>query len=260
LTSACAGQPAFHAAYSATTRVQRRRSKAVSFGLSAMRKVLLWDHDGVLVDTERWYFSATRDCLSDLGITLDQRTYLELMAAGRSCWELARLDGLPEAQISTARKRRDTLYRKFLEEESIALPGVVDVLRHLQGRYRMAVVSTARREDIDLIHRGRKLLGFFEFVIAFEDCARVKPDPEPYLQALRRLGADARDAIAIEDSARGLQSAVEAGIDCVVVRSDFTAGQDFSRAWKVIASVRELPHAIGDELPAELKPVDGERP
>ena len=54
-----------------------------------MRKFLLWDQDGVLVDTERWFFVATQECLRELGVELDQARYLQYMAAGRSCWELA---------------------------------------------------------------------------------------------------------------------------------------------------------------------------
>ena len=52
-------------------------------------KYILWDHDGVLVDTEPWYFLATQASLSELGCAMDQATYLEWMAAGRGYWEEA---------------------------------------------------------------------------------------------------------------------------------------------------------------------------
>jgi beta-phosphoglucomutase-like phosphatase (HAD superfamily) len=55
-----------------------------------MSEFMLWDHDGVLVDTERWYFAATQESLASLGVPLDQNTYLNFMAEGRSCWDLAR--------------------------------------------------------------------------------------------------------------------------------------------------------------------------
>jgi beta-phosphoglucomutase-like phosphatase (HAD superfamily) len=60
---------------------------------------LLWDHDGVLVDTERWYFEATRAVLQCLQIDLSESQYLELMAAGRSCWDLARRRRVPELLV-----------------------------------------------------------------------------------------------------------------------------------------------------------------
>jgi HAD superfamily hydrolase (TIGR01509 family) len=212
-----------------------------------MRKFLLWDHDGVLVDTERWYFAATREGLESLGVPLDQATYLRLMADGLSAWELAATAGVEADAIAAGRARRDRRYRDLVETENIEVPGVLEVLERLAGRYRMAVVTTARRADLELIHRRRRILPFFDLVLAFEDCARHKPDPTPYLEALRRLGAAPEEAVAIEDSSRGLAAAVAAGLDCLVVRNAFTAAQDFSRAWKVVADVRDVPAAIGTQ-------------
>ena len=63
------------------------------------RRYLLWDHDGVLVDTERWYFEATREVLARVEIELSQQRYLTFMAAGRSCWDLARDNGIFDEQI-----------------------------------------------------------------------------------------------------------------------------------------------------------------
>ena len=85
-----------------------------------MRKFLLWDHDGVLVDTERWYFVATKECLADLGVLLDQTTYLEFMAVGRSCWEIALQRGAPEDKVLGARRARDRRYQELLRTADIA--------------------------------------------------------------------------------------------------------------------------------------------
>ncbi|MES2207903.1 MAG: HAD family phosphatase [Pseudomonadota bacterium] len=209
-----------------------------------MKKFLLWDHDGILVDTERWYFAATQECLANLDITLNQDTYLELMAQGHSCWELAKKIGRSDKAIAEAKNKRDKLYQNFLCMESIEIQDVVEVLQQLHKDYRMAVVSTARREDLELIHRNRNLLKFFEFVLTFEDCTHAKPHPAPYLEALRRFKAPAFQAIAIEDSSRGLQSAVSAEIDCIIVKTDFTMSQDFTNAWAIIPSISRLPHTL----------------
>jgi beta-phosphoglucomutase-like phosphatase (HAD superfamily) len=82
-----------------------------------------------------------------------------------------------------------------------------------------------------------------------EDYARSKPHPEPYLTGLQRFGAAKEQALVVEDSARGLRSAVAAGIDCAVVRNDFTAGQDFSRARHRIETLIELKDIILNEQP-----------
>src|SRR4051794_34822249 len=112
-----------------------------------MRKYLLWDHDGVLVDTERWYFAATRDSLAQLGIEVDERIYLDLMAEGRACWELAHQAGISEERIIEARRDRDTRYQQYLLTQQIEVDGVLDVLSRLKPQYRMAIVTTSKRCD-----------------------------------------------------------------------------------------------------------------
>jgi HAD superfamily hydrolase (TIGR01509 family) len=209
------------------------------------RRYILWDHDGVLVDTERWFFAATRDELQRLGVELSQETYLEYMPRGQSCWDLCREAGMSDEEIARHQGIRDSAYREHLRSKEIEVDGVVDVLSILRGSFEMAVVTTARRADLELIHESRGLLGFFRFVLTIEDYQRPKPDPDPYLTALQRFGARPDQAVVIEDSARGLRSALQAGLDCLVVRSPFTASQDFTGAWRVVDSIQSVPEVLG---------------
>ena len=79
------------------------------------------------------------------------------------------------------------------------------------------------------------------FVLTNGDYPLSKPAPDPYLAALARFDAQADQAIVVEDSERGLRSAVAAGIDCVVVANEFVRGQDFSASTWQIDSLEELP-------------------
>ena len=83
-----------------------------------------------------------------------------------------------------------------------------------------------------------------DFVLVREDYQRAKPHPEPYLTGLKRFGATKEETLVVEDSARGLSSAVAAGIDCAVVHNDFTRGHDFSAATYRIAALIELKDII----------------
>lgn len=210
----------------------------------AKKRFILWDHDGVLVDTERWYFAALQEAMRPLGVELDHATYLRFMADGRMHWELALARGATTAEIERQRAVRNRLYQEFLQREAIEITGVKETLEDLSTRHRMAVVTTSRREDFELIHRSRNLLTRMEFVLTIEDYAAPKPHPAPYLAALQRFGADPADAVAIEDSARGLKSALAAGLDCIVIRHPFTAAQDFSGAWRIVDSIRDVPAAL----------------
>jgi HAD superfamily hydrolase (TIGR01509 family) len=207
-------------------------------------RFLLWDHDGVLVDTERWYFEATRIALARVGVELSQARYLELASAGGSCWDLARARGLGERDVELGRADRDGLYQEFLRSEPIEIDGVAEVLAELALRHRMAIVTNARRSDFELIHERRDLLRHFEFILTGEDYERSKPEPDPYLAGLARFGAESARAFAVEDSARGLRSALAAGVPCIVIRSAFTASEDFSGAFRVIDSIRDVPRVL----------------
>ena len=210
-------------------------------------RYLLWDHDGVLVDTERWYFEATRAVLARVEVELSKERYLELMAAGRSSWDLARASGVPAHEIRVRRAERDELYQEYLRTQPIEIEGVAEVLAELAIDHRMAIVTGAQRDDIDLIHAGRDLLRHFEFVLTIEDYARSKPNPDPYLAGLARFGAQPHEAIAIEDSAEGLLSARGAGLRCVVIRSPFTASLEFDGAWRLVDSIREVPRTLNGQ-------------
>ncbi|WTL50503.1 HAD-IA family hydrolase [Streptomyces sp. NBC_01497] len=120
------------------------------------------------------------------------------------------------------------------------MDGVVDALVELSKHVRMAIVTTAKRADFDIIHEQRQIRQFMDFVIVREDYERAKPHPEPYLAGLKRFGATGEETLVVEDSARGLTSAVAAGIDCAVVHNDFTKANDFSQASYRINSLSEL--------------------
>lgn len=201
---------------------------------------ILFDHDGVLVDTEHWYFEATRAMLSELGVSLTVADYLLIQAAGGNAWAQAEAMGCTEVQIAAKRAERNVLYQQFLRDKDIGIPGVPEILQALAANCRMAIVTTAKQEDFDLIHFGvngeitpvdqRGIVEQMDFVLTNKDYARSKPHPEPYLCALQRFGIDAASALVVEDSERGLRAAVAAGIDCAVVAHPFTAAQDFSAA------------------------------
>ncbi|QDP97322.1 HAD-IA family hydrolase [Microlunatus elymi] len=154
--------------------------------------------------------------------------------------------GVDERTINRQRKVRDAYYQAYLRTEAIEIAGVDDVLAELSHYVRMAIVTTAKRADFVLIHQERQITPYMEFVLVREDYTLAKPDPEPYLTGLQRFGATKEAALVVEDSSRGLRSAVAAGIDCAIVHNDFTRSQDFSRARHRIKSLAELKDLVLD--------------
>lgn len=208
-------------------------------------KAILWDNDGVLVDTEHLYRDATREILAGIGIHVSDEQYRELfLKQNHGAWHLAAERGHSETAINAMRHRRDVRYSELLSARNHAIEGVEEVLAELHGRYAMAVVTSSQRKHFDIIHAATGFLRYFDFVLAREDYGNSKPDPEPYLTAIEWLGLTAGECIAVEDTPRGLIAATGAGLRCIVIPNALTHGGDFAAAHKVLEHVRELPRLI----------------
>lgn len=205
-----------------------------------MKKYLLFDNDGVLVDTELWYFRANEKAMKELGVTLELETYLEMMKYGGNWWEIALNQGVSMDQINQARIRRSRYYQHFLSTETITIDGVEEIIAQLSEKFRIGIVTTSRRVDFEMIHHEQKITRYMEFVLCEEDYPRAKPYPDPYLKGLDLFRALPHEALVIEDSQRGLTAALDAGIECAIVDNHFTASHDFSNATYKIRSLHDL--------------------
>jgi len=211
-------------------------------------RALFWDNDGVLVDTEPLFFQAMSEALSAHGVRLSEEIYVEFsMRHGRSLFDLIAERGVSAEQIRRTRASRDARYAELLRAGVRVLAGVREALTALHGRLPMAIVTASGREHFEITHEPLGLLPHFEFVVAEGDYARSKPEPDGYLAAAARLGVDPAECLVVEDSERGLQAALAAGMRCVVVPSGFSRGGDFARAHRVLASAHEVP-AVLDSL------------
>ncbi|HEY6878416.1 MAG TPA: HAD family phosphatase [Polyangiales bacterium] len=205
--------------------------------------VLLWDHDGVLVDTEGLYLQATREVLASVGVALDDVLYRELfLVQNRGAWHLVR--DHDEAALAALKHRRSERYTELLTSGDVYIPGALAMISELATRHRMAIVTSSRRAHFDAIHRGRTLPSHFELILAREDYGESKPDPEPYLTAVARLGVSPADCLVIEDSERGLRAARAAGLRAWVIPSALTGGSDFAGAERRFDNISDLHAAL----------------
>jgi HAD superfamily hydrolase (TIGR01509 family) len=210
-----------------------------------MIEAILWDNDGVLVDTEELFFNATRDALARAGVELTRERYIEfVMGSGRSVYEMVEAIGWSPEGVAALRRERDAAYRSMLASGVRPIAGARETLRSLRGTSRMAVVTTSLREHFDLAHRRSGLREFFELILAREDYVESKPHPEPYLTAMRRMAVEPHRCIAVEDSERGLKAALAAGLRCIVVPSGLTRGASFTGAVAVLDDIRSVPSLL----------------
>ena len=220
-----------------------------------MIKAVLWDNDGVLVDSEIVFFEVTRKAFARLGIKLTKEQWGTLyLGEGKSSREIARSLGANPAEIDPVIDERNKQHRIALRQPIAIRPQVPETLAALSRRVRMAMVTGSHREQLHLMHNSSNLLDFFELCITGDECHELKPNPAPYLAALEALGLDAKDCIAVEDSSRGLRSAMAAGIACVVVPTELTQMQDFSGALSVERDVSAVLKYIEPMNPGAAEP------
>ena len=212
-----------------------------------MFKAILWDNDGVLVDTEHLYCEATRQVFAGAGITLGDADYREMFLTGNmGAWQRLTAQGRPQAEIARIRDERNEIYSTLLRGRDHAIDGVREVLQSLHGRYAMGVVTSSRRDHFEIIHATTGMLTYFDFVLTREQYVNSKPDPEPYLAGIAKTGFSAAQCLAVEDTPRGLTAATGAGARCVVIPNALTATGDFTTAYKVLRDIRELPALLGE--------------
>jgi HAD superfamily hydrolase (TIGR01509 family) len=180
----------------------------------------LFDFNGVLVDDEKVHFATMRDVVAAFGVELDEQTYVDKFLAGDdvSCFRaMLKEGGAPhdDATIKDCIDKKLKLYMRAIEKELVVFDGAFDLVRACAERGSVAIVSGALRVEIELILRRFVAREAVTTIVAAEDVASAKPDPACYLEALRRLNAKGADAVAIEDSIGGIESALAAG--CKVV-------------------------------------------
>lgn len=213
----------------------------IAHKMGRMIRAIFWDNDGVLVDTERLYFQATRQVLQSAGMELTTEMFVELfLVRAIGPWHLLREKGISETDIQGMREERNRIYGRLLAQEDVLKDGVPEVLEILQKKYRMGVVTSSLKDHFEIIHRSTGILKYFEFTVVSGDYTKYKPDPEPYLVALERSGLSPEECVVVEDSLRGLTAAIGAGLTCYVIPNELTRSSDFSGAYRVLSHIREL--------------------
>ena len=206
---------------------------------------LLFDFDGLLVDTESAVLAAWQELFREQGHELPLERWATIIGTTGAAWDpLDHLEQLvgPLADRAAVATRQDARELELCEVEQLR-PGVLGYLeRARELGLRTAIVSSSSRSWVDR-HLGRleRAQDFDTIVTADRDRERAKPSPRLYLEALEQLRLGADEAIAFEDSPNGVRAAKAAGIFCVAVPNGVTASLGLDEADLVLASLADLP-------------------
>jgi HAD superfamily hydrolase (TIGR01509 family) len=206
-----------------------------------LHKAILWDNDGVLVDTETLFFKDTVRAFEKLGIELTEdiwiRTYL---GKGTGTHQIAVDMGADPDIVEEVLIERNRWYRRTLEKPPRIRTGVELTLKQLSGHLRLALVTGCSRRQLEQVHGHTTLLPYFELVVTEDDVEHAKPAPDLYLLAMKEMGLTPQDCLAVEDTSRGLAAARAAGLECIAAPTALTRAQDFTGALAVVDGVPDV--------------------
>ncbi|MFF4623707.1 HAD family hydrolase [Nonomuraea jabiensis] len=202
----------------------------------------MFDLDGVLVDSEPVWEEVRRAFVAEHGGTWQPDTQSRLMGMSTGEWA-AYLHSLgvsmPPDEI--ARGVVDRMAARYRDGVPL-MPGAVETVRRLSDAVTLGLASSSPRRLIDVVLDAAELKECFAATVSTEEVTRGKPAPDGYLEAARRIGADPRKCVAVEDSSNGLRSAHAAGMRVIAVpHPKYPPAPDaLALAWRVLPGLDEL--------------------
>jgi HAD superfamily hydrolase (TIGR01509 family) len=174
---------------------------------------VVFDLDGVIVDSEQVWDDVRVQLVHEAGLEFPPEATRDMMGMSSPEWSryLVERVGLP----GTPEHANAAVVERMLERYANGppfIPGAVDAVERIGGRWPVAIASSSNRELIDVVLDAARLDRLVRVVVSSEEVARGKPAPDVYLEAVRRLGIEARRAAAVEDSHNGIRSAHAAGL------------------------------------------------
>jgi beta-phosphoglucomutase len=217
-----------------------------------MLRAVIFDFNGIIVDDEPIHFKLFQRVLGEEGITLTEEAYyaryLGFDDRGAFMAGFQENDrSLTDDKLAELIDRKAAYYQQAIRDHVVIFPGVKTLVYELTRSVPLALASGALRQEIVTILTTAGLLNYFQAIVSAEDVKQGKPEPEIFLQALRKLNANAgvsrpiepADCIVIEDSKEGIRGARAAGMKCLAVTNSHPA-ELLGEANAVVQSLEEV--------------------
>ena len=220
-----------------------------------MIEALIFDFDGVIIDTETPDYRSWQEVFEERGVELDRSLWAGFIGGAAETFDVYRhLELLAGVRVDRPALRRSRR-RRYLDlvESSPVLPGVLDYMQEAKRRgLKLGVASSSSSDWVEGHLLRRDLMRYMDSVRTRDHVAMVKPDPEVYLASIADLGTRPETAVAIEDSANGVTAAKRAGLFCVAVPNQMTRDMPIEHADMRLNALSEIGLAELLELIAEV--------
>lgn len=217
-----------------------------------MLKAVLFDMDGVIVDTEPLHCKAYYKMFDAVNITVSDALYESF--TGQStitiCRQLCQIFNLTETPEMLVQLKRNFFKEFFFNDDSLTLiDGVLDLIKeYFSNGITLVLASSASMITIDNVFNRFKLNSYFISKLSGADLKASKPHPEIFINAAKASGFLKNECIVIEDSTNGIAAANAADIYCVGFKSPHSKNQDYSNADKIISNFKEIKYEKAIEL------------
>lgn len=201
---------------------------------------VIFDLDGVIIDSEALQHRAYNLVLARFGIQVDATVYgREWIAAGRGPEYAVRELGLP-IPADELRRLKHPVYHELLRSEIALVPGAGEALERLRARYPLALATNSNASDVDFVLDRFRLRALFSAIVTREHYRVAKPAPDAFATAAAQLALSPARCVVVEDATKGVRAAAAAGCPCIAFPHDYTADNDTSTARAVIRSLDDL--------------------
>ncbi|MGH7787108.1 MAG: HAD family hydrolase [Candidatus Binatia bacterium] len=209
---------------------------------------VIFDFDGVIIDSEPLQHRAYNLALQPFGVSVDRAEYArEWIAAGRGPEHAVRTYGL-SISPTELRRLKDPLYHQLLRDEITLVPGAAAAVERLSAALPIVLATNSSAADTGYALERFDLRRYFTAVVTREQYEGAKPLPDAFRTAAERLGLPPRRCVVIEDAWKGVQAANAAGCPCIAFPHDYTADNDVSGAQAVVRSLDEVTVALVTSL------------
>jgi putative hydrolase of the HAD superfamily len=203
-------------------------------------KAVIFDFDGLIIDTETAWYDAYRETLSLYKLELPLELYVKTIGSD----DTVLFEYLKEQLGESCNLEEIEAKAKNIHQVKMKTPqackGVKEYLEEAKKlRYKIALASSSTKEWVTDYLNKLGLLHYFDLIISRDDVDKIKPAPDLYLKAIEVLNINSTDAVAFEDSLNGLQAALSAGLKCVIVPNPVTEDLAFKNHHLRIKSMAE---------------------
>lgn len=208
-------------------------------------KAVIWDMDGVLVDSETYYAAEEVNFYKTLGMDVDEGTAKGFMGTPfTQYFPVIAKKYNKQIPIETAIEKYNALIENIYLNLVTLNPEADHVLKNLKHQYEFALATSTSEYLASQVIKRFNLSKYFEFEIFGDQVSKGKPDPEIFLKACEGLGMNPEDTIIVEDSQFGIKAGKAAGIKVIAYKTNHNSQNDFSEADYVVQDLRDIPKII----------------